>query len=265
MCLSENQLLLAVDNKEDSSLWNDPTNLKLVVYSITERSITHRINLPLSTISSPILYTYPRQSISQIPLAQTAGTFAPDPSLDIFTLEFWPNDGLNAPCIVVFSTLGLLKACDAATLQGEDNYPMVVDWDTWGPRASRWFPPHTLRPPSERAVHGARMVIYTRSDAFDVSDDTTNWGVHDPATYNTPVILDFNPRPILRGATDCDHRWCRNTVVRDPWAWKIKDGDHEVTISSALPFRAFVNKEEWHHSDLQLHSTALISFKLKVV
>ncbi|KAG8836691.1 hypothetical protein FRC20_006964 [Serendipita sp. 405] len=252
MFLSEDQLLLVVNSDEDLL-----GKLHMVVYSISKGCITHRIRLPWSNLSCPTLYTYPRQSLTQLSSAQLAGNFAPDPSLDIFALDFWPIDPATGPCVVVFSTQRLLKACEAA-LVGQESYPVDLDWNTWGPQGSRWFPPYCLRPPSERSIHGARMIAYTHSNGFDVSEDIGDWKGMERATHNYPVILDFNPRPILRGVTDCDFDWCRNTVVRDTWKWTIQEGDQDVVIESSLPFRALVNKEEWAHSDLHLHSTAVV-------
>ncbi|KAG8781107.1 hypothetical protein FRC15_009033, partial [Serendipita sp. 397] len=260
--LSQNQLLLIANTKGDPLSSNDQEKMNIVVYSISERCITHRIRLPVSTLRHPFLFTYPRQTLTQISPAQIAGAFAPDPSLDIFALQFWPAvaDAVH-PCVVVFSTQGLLEACEAALVDREQ-YPVDVDWNTWGPKGSRWFPPNCLHAPSERGIHGARMVTTTRSDAFDVFDWIDDWRPNRDEIFNYPVVLDFNPRPILRGATDCDFPLCRNTVVRDMWSWSIPEDEKTVSIESGLPFRAFVSKAEcFHHSGAHLHSTAVVFSK----
>ncbi|KAG8756381.1 hypothetical protein FRC14_003093 [Serendipita sp. 396] len=260
MFLSQDQLLLVRDSNGDPLAFTDFRNMHMVVYSISKGCITHRIKLPLLALLDPFLFTYPRQTLLQIPPAQVAGKFAPDPSLDIFALRFWtPYANYDdAECTVVFSTQRLLEACKAAFVD-QEQYPVDVEWSIWGPKSSRWFPPYSLSGLSERGIHGPRLVALTRSNALDMGDRIGNWASNENDDLGNPVILDFNPRPILQGATNCDFPLCRNTVVRDIWSWTILEREKEVVIESGLPFRAFVHKEEWSDSDIYLHSTALVS------
>ncbi|KAG8821968.1 hypothetical protein FRC19_006913 [Serendipita sp. 401] len=256
MFLSQDQLLLVADPKADPPTFSNFEKMKTVVYSISKGRITHNIKLPALILRHPFLFTCPRQTLIQIPSAQVAGKFAPDPSLDIFALRFVSSH--NSPCIAVISTQRLLDACNAAFVDQEE-YPIDVDWNLWGPKGSRWFPPNSLSSVSERGIHGARMIAFTRPNAFDADDHIGDWVSNEEGDLNTPVILDFNPRPILQGATNCDFPLCRNTVIRDMWSWTILERGKEVVIESGLPFRAFVNKKEWPSLHVYLHSTALVS------
>ena len=91
--------------------------------------------------------------------------------------------------------------------EGEGEASYIMEWDDWGPEASRWFDAPSSIFPRCCSVHGYRFVtLVKRDDAFFVSrsfEDMT-WNkekyLHPPHTSETLYLLvfDFNPRPLRR-------------------------------------------------------------------
>jgi hypothetical protein len=152
----------------------------------------------------------------------------PDPLVGIigisFTFEEYDPDG----CSMILS----LHAFQRIYFSLSENQPDrdVFEWDEWGPSATRWLPSSKVEPAGIRSICGPRMLVRGRPSAL-AEGASNNYSL---------MILDFNPRPIRRGATSKCEDTYEVLVVDHETEWQ--DGNSDLKITSRLPFRAFVSQ-----------------------
>ncbi|CAG8698665.1 6760_t:CDS:2, partial [Acaulospora colombiana] len=99
-------------------------------------------------------------------------------------------------------------------------------WEEWGPTVTRWIP-SAIKATGGDNVYGCRMIA---------------WGdpsVLHPQCWWSPslILLDFNPRPIRRGATTRIQGESQEIVIDQETI--ITEAHTGVLIKSSLPYRAF--------------------------
>ena len=156
------------------------------------------------------------------------------------------------PTHLVVACNALLQAMDAANhaeKQFFDKYHhIIVEWDTWGREGTRWFPENMFSKAGVRSVHGSRFAVRTRPDTI-----TKDW-MHNPsfeqiddAVDDYLTVLDFNPRPIVKGdpTPEDSEEWIYFTTDQATKRTIVSVDRRDVEIETALPFRAMVSRKPW--------------------
>jgi len=160
----------------------------------------------------------------------------PDPAVEILGIVFrliGTEPGLpNVVFTVVLSIDLFLQKCEqlasAESSQSDDVVP-VFEWEQWGPSVTRWLPHYIYGAVGGRSTFGSRMLaIFVKTvrqgNAFVNSSHV--------------MMLDFNPRPIFRGAQEdtTDDYHLQVFSRGEVWAWE------DVSMGVALPCRAWVSQ-----------------------
>jgi hypothetical protein len=115
-------------------------------------------------------------------------------------------------------------------------------WSEWGPDATLWFPIRGLFV-GWLAVDGARfMTLGSYRKLFSTDEDgyVTSTEINleeDSHYYMEPLMLDFNPRPIIRDNKQGDgSKQHKSERVQE---WRTKSPLFDIEVVSRLPFRVF--------------------------
>lgn len=253
-------------------LLRDGNPAYVVIYSFSERAITHQLNLPLQRISQPIDYaiflTHPSDHYGSQAPPGVNSSLKPDPDNDIIVLELkYDNDTFR----VVISSGLVLRACTPKSEFEEewgDPGPKVLKWRQWGIKATRWLYGHDLLRASVRSTYGSRMVVYGFSDAF-VGEKKIAQSLTGPPTPSWMVqykewrllMFDFNPRSVARNGKAMEGETGTSYVYTKPSLLKGTAGLPTLRVLSCLPFRVATSKIPWKYKHVYMNSTTLIGRK----
>lgn len=179
-----------------------------------------------------------------------------DESVNIITVYFLFGDLDDyLEFFVIISVEKLLRVLEPLidTLNASGVQSLPVPWNDWGPKSSQIIPRKAIRGVIAATVSGSRLAFLApRDTAYLTSSEVTAFS----STYETPepghlMILDFNPRPILRAEVGASsHASSSTQVFKDP---KTLRGRHFIEdVTCHLPFRMFLSSSPSAYDDIAL-------------
>ncbi|CCA76572.1 hypothetical protein PIIN_10564 [Serendipita indica DSM 11827] len=264
--ISDDLVLLFVDweNPEDTRP-SGIGSLGLAVFSLVNGQITYRIETPFPSLPCGVIFGGPQESQMTPSPAKLGGMFASDESLSIIVIETAGWDTWMDTMYFVLSCRALQQALDATNGSQNKEYDIyghnIVKWDTWGRDGTRILPQNMFSHSGERSVHGARVALRGPPDRI-TTDWTTCRGFGYPQEVSSDVltVLDFNPRPIIRGdpLPDDSDDWVYLSCDKPTTCTIFSVESRLVDVETALPFRAMVSRKAWQAQYTQLYSTAIL-------
>jgi hypothetical protein len=241
--LSDDAALVLFDGFDDSPV-------ALGICSLATGEITHTFALPLPrrTVYRARLLTHPGYGTAS-PATQ-ARLAQPDPALGIIVADFLLRFPRTEASLVVISVDLFLRKFESL----KQSQPDVQDylWQTWGPDVTRWLPSGELANSGFRSTFSSKMLVRS----IPKPSPLQAWGP--PGNL---ILLDFNPRPILRGAQNEETEHCRVVVFRDRSVWHL---DYvQRPIETSLPFRAFIGKKMVEYNDVHLEGSTMVCRKVR--
>ncbi|KAG8826854.1 hypothetical protein FRC19_007186 [Serendipita sp. 401] len=246
--------------------WDDDGRVNLGLYNLLDQKTTHILELPLAqTVRSSIIIAHPSHHYGYKSPAQTTGAFKADGDIEILLLEIrltGPDSGIIHVVISISKVLDICKSLSKGD-DVEDDSPLFVKWRNWGMDATRWFSADKIFRASVRCTYGSKMIAFATDDVYDDPESilaTSGNQMPPTLTPNLLVVLDFNPRSLIRYPDDEVGEKSRSVVFRSPSLWKGVNGGRKVV--SRLPFRATISNEPWDYPNVYLDSTGLIARKV---
>ncbi|KAG8831127.1 hypothetical protein FRC18_007092 [Serendipita sp. 400] len=196
----------------------------LGLYSLAESRLLCRCVLPfLTRVMIALFLTNAASKFGENCPATHAKRFIADPGVRILGMIFHRTsfDGsIIERDLVVLSVQPFLRICARHSSQhlGET----TIEWDDWGPTVTRWLPSTNFNYIGFRSTFGSRMLV--------VMTDLEHSGV-----ANSLGMLDFNPRPILKGYKDKVSQHWVTKVLTEPSEYRL--GQSEKVIENRLPVR----------------------------
>jgi hypothetical protein len=221
------------------------------ICSLITGQITHRFELPLphgDPYRARIL-THPGYGTASV--ATQARLVQPDPALDIIVADFVVDPSPDGFLLIIISAGLFLRKFESL----KQNKPgvLVYQWQDWGPDVTRWLPSAQFSNSGCRSTFSSKILLRSNPSNSEVED----WGP--PGNI---ILLDFNPRPILRGAQNEDTEHCRVVVFRNKSAWYSQY--HQTSVESSLPFRAFIGKKAVEYEDIHLEGSTMVCRKVRI-
>ncbi|PVG03798.1 hypothetical protein CPB86DRAFT_722661 [Serendipita vermifera] len=215
--LSRDEALLLGSGKEGYGT-------SVAVYSFSLQRVVCTCRFPFS--KAPFHAQYMTRPSSQIqnnrpvPLEQS---LIPDPELNIVVVSFRFYQSNTMFCVLSAHRFRQITN----SLLKEHSGRHTFNWEEWGPTVTRWFS-YDIEPAGRDSVFGRRMIA---------------WGypsfLHPQCgTALSLVLLDFNPRPIRRGATTRFNGNSSEVVIDQETV--MKSTRNGISIKSSLPYRAFI-------------------------
>jgi hypothetical protein len=197
----------------------------IAVYSLHLRRVVCRCLFPFRYLPQEarfLIRTDPRIR-GNVP-SPISKSFVPDPEVDIVTARFrLRHNTRNVYCVISTHRFRQMINCLLGKYSNRDTF----NWEEWGPSVTRWLPYAQIEPTGARSIFGCRML----ARGTPISLDSRSF-----STVNL-ILLDFNPRPIQRGAVTDIEGESHSIIINRETYWK--DPDSEVLIKSSLPYRAF--------------------------
>jgi hypothetical protein len=223
----------------------------ITVYSVSRQMDIQVLAFP-HTMDGPFrirFLTHPQYGATS-PAAQ-ARLFRPDPAVEVLPIDIQLN-GLQGPSFFVVLSLHLFaKKCDELRRNHPDQH--VFDWPEWGPSVSRLLPPDQLRNTGFRSTFGSRMLA-----VGNLSNERLDTQV---VPFERLILLDFNPRPIRRGAQSHIRGRCHVLVEKELTEWSCPQ--LSLKMYSSLPVRAFVSHQMVEYLDIHLDGSTMICRKVR--
>ncbi|CAG8653510.1 11915_t:CDS:2 [Acaulospora colombiana] len=218
--LSRDEALLLFNGEGDHGI-------SIAIYSFQLQQITCECQFPFSESSSLALFlTRPDSRFGDDCPSSIAKSLLPDSETNILALTI-QLESHGRPACCVLSVQMLRQMCNS--LLGKNPDRNVFRWEEWGPTVTRWLPYQVINATGNRNIFGSRMIAwgnpgYLHEDSYDET---------------CLILLDFNPRPIKRGATTRLEDY-HEIVIDKETTWKNpQDG---TLIASSLPYRAFTRR-----------------------
>jgi hypothetical protein len=219
--LSRDEVLLLFNGEDEQD------KVILGVYSVPLRRIVCRCRLPL--VDLPYLASFltrPESRFGEKCPSSMAKMVMPDPVVNILGISFLLKQTDRYYCCAVLSVEVFTKTYLSLLEKHPDR--TVFDWEEWGPSSTRWLPYAEINHAGNRNIFGSRMLTWGRTDAL-VPESYSNYNL---------VLLDFNPRPIRKGAVTNTKEKHHVLVIDQETVWE--DPHEQFTVTSNLPYRAFV-------------------------
>jgi hypothetical protein len=215
-------------------------NIAFAIYSIENQAILYRFLIPIiGPLSSGEFFTRPQSTYGDKCLSTQGKRFIADGALDILAVELYLELIPSTSRFFVISVTKLLKVMERLRELRPD--ALVFEWEEWGPDVTRFLPPRRMSPPSSRPTFGSRLaVFYTNEDEEPI------------ATNRKIAILDFNPRPILKGKVDGTGMG-GNVLIVDTES-ECENPHNDQMIKSRLPYRMF--RKDWRADGDDCHLEA---------
>ncbi|KAG8800340.1 hypothetical protein FRC17_006895, partial [Serendipita sp. 399] len=199
--LTRDRMLVIQDRGDDG-------RVNLGLYDILERRVTHTLELPLAqAVRSGIIITHPSHHYGHESPARTTGVFKSDSNLEIILLEIRLSSPDSGIIHIVVSVPRVLEICNSVPKvdDPEDNPPLFVKWRDWGMDSTRWFSADKIFRASVRSTYGSKMIAFATGDVYDDPESmlaTSSNQMPPTSTPNRLVVLDFNPRSLMRYPDD---------------------------------------------------------------
>jgi hypothetical protein len=183
--------------------------------------------------------------------AVQARLFRPDPAVEVLPIDIQLNRFRGPSFFVVLSLHRLTRKCDELRRNHPDQH--VFMWHEWGPNVSRLLPPDQLRNTGFRSTFGSRMLA-----VGNLSKERLGTQV---LALDRLILLDFNPRPIRRGAQS--HIGDRRYVLVEKELTEWSYPQLPLKMYSSLPVRAFVSNQIVDYLDIHLDGSTMICRKVR--
>jgi hypothetical protein len=205
----------------------DGRNVSLGVYSFPLQRMVCECRFPfLKPIIRAAFLTRPESRFGEKCPSSIAKCLLPDPELNIISMIFRTSEWSNPECCVV--SLKKFQHMYNSLLK-KHPHRNTFEWNEWDPTVIRWLPSPHVNPSGNRNVFGSRMLAWGKAGYLH---DASHFG------DNNLILLDFNPRPIKRGATTDVRGESHEIVINHETSWRL--GERE--IKSSLPYRAFTTR-----------------------
>ncbi|PVG03805.1 hypothetical protein CPB86DRAFT_778911, partial [Serendipita vermifera] len=242
--LSRDEILLLFNGENQD-------NTSIGIYSIPLERVICRCRFPFAQL--PIMASFltkPESRFGDRNPFSMAKVVIPDPALAILGIKFrLREDGFKDCCMVL--SVGAFQKTYPSLL---DRHPsrLVFEWEEWGPTTTRWLPYHGVNPAGSRIIHGSRMLVWGRANAFAA----------DGSGGSNLMLLDFNPRPIRKGATTRFGKKYQVLVIDQETEWQYSHAKSKIT--SKLPFRLSVSQEFPRHSAYRFDGSSLVGRSVRI-
>jgi hypothetical protein len=174
----------------------------------------------------------------------------PDPLLGIIGFTFYLEDEDRNTCFIILSVDVFRRTYNSLIESQTDR--SVFEWEEWGPSTTRWLPYVDIAPAGIRVTCGPRILVLGKASALaDGGFDDSNL-----------MILDFNPRPIRRGATTKLEKKYQILVIDHETEWE--DPRSGLKITSRLPFRVFVSKGFSRGANHRFDGSTIVSRRVRL-
>jgi hypothetical protein len=220
------------------------------MYSLSRQMDIQILAFP-DTMGGPVrirFLTHPQYGATS-PATQ-ARLFRPDPAVEVLPIDIQLNGGRGPSFFVVLSLHLFAKKCDELRRNRPDQH--VFDWPEWGPNVSRLLPPDQLSNTGFRSTFGSRMLA-----VGNLSKERLGTQV---VALERLILLDFNPRPIRRGAQSHIGGRYHVLVEKEPTGWSYPQ--LSLKTYSSLPVRAFVSNQTVEYLDIHLDGSTMICRKV---
>ncbi|PVG03801.1 hypothetical protein CPB86DRAFT_748261 [Serendipita vermifera] len=217
--LSRDEALLLFNGQEGRGVG-------LGVYSFPLQRVVCECRFPFTDPLNRIAFlTRPESRFGDKCPSSIARTILPDQEVNILAMTFRLGYFSNPACCVL--ALQLFSNMYKSLLKDHPGRE-AFEWEEWGPTVTRWLPYQKVMPTGNRSIFGSRMLAWGEPAWLDGSS----------RFELSLILLDFNPRPIKRGATTNTEGESHEIVVAYETSWDFDPGTHPP-LKSSLPFRAF--------------------------
>lgn len=231
-------------------------DVHLAAFSLIKNQTTHIFNLPFSHPDLTATYIrHPAYNSTKGFPAHNLNWIGPDSSVDILPIRM--NCGASASSLFVLSVLHILGRIRSNL----DQAITIFEWDEWGPTTTRWLPVNQLINGGPRCVFGSRMIAFTHINLFNKMPFSTYM------RKAHLVLLDFNQRLIRREKDDRRTQIITEDDTRR--VVEIHDASEvcasytgNVNVTTALPFRAVIDKRACSFYSLYIDSTTILAGKV---
>jgi hypothetical protein len=204
----------------------DGRKTSIAVYSFPLQRIICECRLPFSDLPFKAAFlTRPESRFGDNCPSSIAKYLLPDQELNILGMTFRIEEHGNNLCVVVLSVQQFRLKYQSLLKK----YPKrnTFEWEEWGPTVTRLLPYDRIHSTGYRNIFGSRLLVWGWSDSLH------------PDSYSgtSLILLDFNPRPIKRGATNKLTGGSYEIVITGESSWQ--EPRTQKVIKSSLPYRAF--------------------------
>jgi hypothetical protein len=197
----------------------------IAVYSFRLRRVVCRCLFPFRYLPREARFlTRPDSRIKDNCPSSLAKSFVTDPEVNIFAISFTLNHQIRNVCCVISARRFRLML---NSLLEKHPTRVIFQWEEWGPTVSRWLPHEGVEPTGTRNIFGCRMLARGTPSVLELRSFESD----------SLILLDFNPRPIRRGATTKLDGESHAIVINTESCWA--DPVSGAVIKSSLPYRAF--------------------------
>ncbi|KIM25699.1 hypothetical protein M408DRAFT_26024 [Serendipita vermifera MAFF 305830] len=250
--------------------------IEVAIMCLSSGKTTYHLRLPqgIGHIGAHIL-RHPCYNTSNRDFGPHAQTFAalcpsfpvtPDISVDIVLVEFQHTrlpPGYGSLLVLSKSHLLQLHRNQLERTAAYDDIvneflstPIALEWESWGPKFSRWLPPG-FRRASGSCVFGSRILAFAPRDLFEA--DPVDQAESIPSPIHI-VLLDFNQRAVVQSKNDAAKDGYRETAIishTSPWS---PTGCRSVIYDSdpGLRFRAIISEHPTKYKSVYLDGNAFI-------
>jgi hypothetical protein len=216
----------------------------IAIYSFQVQGIIVECRFPFSDIALQASFlTRPDSRFGDKCPSSIAKSLLPDPEVNILAMTFQLEDNAQHACCVL-SVKRFTQLCGSLLKK----YPVreVFDWEEWGPTVTRWLPYQGIMATGNRNIFGSRMVAVGPPGLL-----------HEESHANSCLmLLDFNPRPIKRGAKTSFNGDSHEIVIDQETTWNYPHNG--TVIRSSLPYRAFATSWYPHCSSFKFDGSTII-------
>jgi hypothetical protein len=202
------------------------------VFSLTAKEVLYRCELPFFQPTDGIAFINNQNfAFSHNRYLSQPKEFIPDFDLNILAVAVTlgvveQQELLNV--VIVVMVKQLIDICQNSGLRSPGD---VLEWDKWGPKATRWLP-NELSDAGDLCVFGSRMVVWEKVEQ-----------------WKELAILNFNPR--IRGRDTLCEPDDAVSVIAGPSVSSYQLFEGRLEVTSSLPYRKVVSGGfPYHNVDL---------------
>jgi hypothetical protein len=236
--LSRDEALLLFNGEEGR-------NVSIGVYSFPLQRMVCECRFPfLQPISRVTFLTRPESRFGEKCPSSIAKCLLPDPEVNVLAMTFYTSMSVRPVCCVL--SLQRFHHMYNALLKIHPDRD-TFEWEEWGPTVTRWLPYHYINLFMGRSTFGSRVLAWGQPSSLNESSRNNA----------TLILLDFNPRPIKRGATTDVEGESHQIVITDESSWYYKRD--KIKIKSSLPYRAFTSSWFLPYSFLRFDGSTILA------
>jgi hypothetical protein len=236
--LSRDEALLLFNGEEGR-------NVSIGVYSFSLQRIVCECRFPfLQPVLQAAFLTRPESRFGEKCPSSIAKCLLPDPEVNVLAMIFYTGtDGGPACCVLSLQKFYHMYNFLLEQYPGRNTF----DWEEWGPSVTRWLPYQNIYFFRNRSTFGSRVLAWGHpSSLHESSRDTISL-----------ILLDFNPRPIKRGATTDVEGESHQIIITDESSWYFERD--QIQITSSLPYRAFTSPWILRYAYLRFDGSTILA------